>query len=216
MAGDALYPPADWLGADNKSRLIVLRPEAIHQVPDSEVTNLLRETGRLTPATIRQRTGIGGIPLDVELEHLTRKNLIFECGFTPTDALHVLGKIDLGDRQAAVEGATILGRILGLGAADFAELVLERTEELIENMIIDYVIGRSWQNSLAGFIAGRKNHPVLGVEFSIKIPLIGIGAAARFLLPRVAERLRTTVSFPDNCEVGNAIGAAMIGMTSTS
>jgi hypothetical protein len=83
-------------------------------------------------------------------------------------------------------------------------------------MIIDYVIGRSWQNSLAGFIAGRKNHPVLGVEFSIKIPLIGIGAAARFLLPRVAERLHTTVSFPDNCEVGNAIGAAMIGMTSTS
>jgi N-methylhydantoinase A/oxoprolinase/acetone carboxylase beta subunit len=215
MVGDGLYPPADWLGVDSKSRLIVLRPEAMPLVPDSEITNLLRETGRLTPATIRQRTGIGGIPLDVELEHLTRQQLIFECGFTPTDALHVLGKIDLGDRQAAAEGATILGRAVGLSAADFAELVLERTEELIENMIIDYVIGRSWQNSLGGFIASRKNHPVLGVEFSIKIPLIGIGAAARFLLPQVAERLRTTVSFPENCEVGNAIGAAMIGMAST-
>jgi N-methylhydantoinase A/oxoprolinase/acetone carboxylase beta subunit len=212
MAGDLHSPPIDWLGVDNKSRLIVLRPEAMHLVPDSELTAVLRETGRATPATIRERTGLGGIPLDVQLEHLTRRQWIFECGFTPTDALHVLGKINLGDQEAALAGAEILGRALGLGAVDFANLVLQHTEELIENMIIDYVIQRSWQNSLTGFISSRKNHPVLGVEFSIKIPIIGIGAAARFLLPGVAERLHTTVSFPDNCEVGNAIGAAMIGL----
>ncbi len=215
MAGEARCPPALWLGVDGKSRLIVLRPEAAHLVPDSELTAVLRESGRATPATIRQRTGLGGIPLDVQLEHLTRRQWIFECGFTPTDALHVLGKIDLGDREAALAGAEILGRALGLGAAAFAGLVLERSEELIENMIIDYVIQRSWQNSLAAFIGSRKNHPVLGVDFSIKIPLIGIGAAARFLLPRVAERLHTTVTFPENCEVGNAIGAAMIGLAAS-
>lgn len=212
MAGMENFSPRDWLGVDNKSRLIVLRPEAMHLVPDSELTTLLRETGKLTPAVIRQRTGLGGIPLDVELEHLTRKQLIFECGFTPTDALHVLGAIDLGDREAAISGAEILGRPLGLSGVDFAKLVLARTEELIENMIIDYVIQRSWQNSLTGFISSRKNHPILGVEFSIKIPLIGIGAASRYLLPRVAERLRTSVTFPENCEVGNAVGAAMIGL----
>ncbi len=213
MAGNVNFSPGDWLGVDTRSRLIVLRPEAMHLTPDSELTALLRDTGRLTPATIRERTGLGGIPLDVELEHLTRKQLIFECGFTPTDALHVLGQIDLGDRQAAIAGAEILGRAIGVSGTDFAKLVLGRTEELIENMIIDYVIQRSWQNSLAGFISSRKNHPVLGVEFSIKIPLIGIGAASRYLLPKVAERLRTTVTFPENCEVGNAIGAAMIGLT---
>ena len=212
MAGDGSLPPGEWLGTDTRSRLIVLCPEAMPPDEDSELTALLRETGRLTPAMIRERTGLGGIPLDVELEHLTRKQLIFECGFTPTDALHVLGKIDLGNREAATAGAGILGRALNMSAAAFSQLVLDRTEELIENMIIDYVIQRSWQNSLTGFITSRKNHPVLGVEFSIKIPLIGIGAAARFLLPGVAERLRTTVTFPDNCEVGNAIGAAMIGL----
>ena len=215
MADLTHWAPADWLGVDNKSRLIVLRPEAMDLVPDNELTAVLRETGRATPATIRERTGLGGIPLDVQLEHLTRQQWIFECGFTPTDALHVLGKIDLGDREAALAGATILGAAMGLTPNDFAELVLARSEELIENMIIDYVIQRSWQNSLTGFINSRKNHPVLGVEFSIKIPLIGIGAAARFLLPRVAERLQTTVTFPDNCEVGNAIGAAMIGLSAT-
>ncbi len=215
MAGSVKYPPGDWLGVDNKSRLIVLRPEAMHLVPDSELTRLLTQAGQLTPAVIRRRTGLAGIPLDVELEHLTRKQLIFECGFTPTDALHVLGKISLGDRERAISGAEILGRALGLSSTEFAELVLLRTEELIENMIIDYVIQRSWQNSLAGFIASRKNHPVLGVEFSIKIPLIGIGAASRYLLPRVAERLHTSVTFPEHCEVGNAVGAAMIGLAAT-
>lgn len=214
-AGTELPPPASWLGTANRSRLIVLRPEARDEAPACELTALLRETGRLTPATIRERTGLGGIPLDVQLERLTRSQHIFECGFTPTDALHVMGAIDLGDRAVAVEGAEILGRAMGIGGREFAASVILRTEELIENLIIDYIIQHYWQNSLAGFVATRKNHPVLGVDFSIKIPLIGIGAAARSLLPAVAKRLGTTVTFPENCEVGNAIGAAMIGQSVT-
>jgi N-methylhydantoinase A/oxoprolinase/acetone carboxylase beta subunit len=201
-----------WLGVDNRSRLIVLRSEAADHLPPGEVSALLREQGRLTPAIIRQRTGLGGVPLNVELERLTRHNLIDECGFTPTDALHVLGRLDLGKREAAQRGAAILGATLGVSGEEFSAQVIEKTETLIENLIIDYVIQRTWQNSLAAFISGSKNHPVLGVEFSIKVPLIGVGAAARTLLPRVAERLRTSISFPENCEVGNAVGAALIGL----
>ena len=44
----------------------------------------------------------------------------------------------------------------------------------------------------------------------MKIPLIGIGAAAQYFLPSVAERLGTTVDFPEYCEVGNGIGAVVI------
>ncbi len=48
-----------WLGADNNSKLIVLRPEARQEITDNELTRLLREKGQLTPATIRatHRTG---------------------------------------------------------------------------------------------------------------------------------------------------------------
>ncbi len=212
MAGAEMPAPGDWLGTANRGRLIVLRPEAENELPDNELTKLLREADRLTPATIRERTGLGGVPLDIQLEQLTRRQQIFECGFTPTDALHVLEAIDLGDRAAAVEGAEILGRAMNLSGRKFAELVVSTTSELIENMIIDYIIQHYWKNTLTGFISTRKNHPVLGVEFSLKIPLIGIGAAARYFLPTVAERLKTTVSFPENCEVGNAVGAAMIGL----
>lgn len=215
MSAESEESIAQWLGVDNRSRLIVVRPEAVGQLPPGEVSALLREQGRLTPAIIRRRTGLGGVPLNVELERLTRHNLIDECGFTPTDALHVLGRLDLGRREAARRGAAILGAALGLSGEEFSALVIEKTETLIENLIIDYVIQRTWQNSLAAFISGSKNHPVLGVEFSIKVPLIGVGAAARTLLPRVAERLRTSIGFPENCEVGNAVGAALIGLRSS-
>lgn len=209
-------PPADeWLGTENYAKLIILRPEAKDKVIDNELTRLLREKGQLTPATIREHTGLGGIPLNVQLEHLSRKQQIFECGFTPTDALHVLGKIDIGDRKNAVVGAEVLGKTMNISGEEFSRLVVASTEELIETLILDYVVQRYWQNSLTHFISSRKNNPVLGVDFSIKLPLIGIGAAARYFLPGVAENLRTTVSFPEHGEVGNAIGAAIIGMSVT-
>lgn len=209
-----MSPVREWLGAENCSKLIVLRPEAMHELAQNELTTLLCKEGQLTPATIRQRTGLGGIPLDMQLEHLARKQQIFECGFTPTDALHVLGRIDIGDKKNAIAGAELLGKTMNMSSEDFSQLVVGKTEELIENLIIDYIIQRYWKNSLTNFIATRNNHPVLGVDFSIKLPLIGIGAAARYFLPGVAENLRTTVHFPEHGEVGNAIGSAIIGMSS--
>lgn len=208
--GREILPIEEWLGVADDSRLICLYPDCKNKLPVNEVATLLTTSNQLTPAKIRKETGLGGIPLDIQLEKLSRNQQIFECGFTPTDALHVLGKIDIGDQSQSVAAAKLLGKQIGLGAEEFAELILLRTEELIENMIIDYVTQHYWDNSLTHFISTRKSHPVVGVDFSIKLPLIGIGAAARYLLPRVAERLQTSVSFPQYCEVGNAIGAAII------
>jgi N-methylhydantoinase A/oxoprolinase/acetone carboxylase beta subunit len=212
---EEMPPVAEWLGVEDQARLIVLRPEARGDVADNELTRLLKKEGHLTPATIRAHTGLGGIPLNVQLEHLTRKQQILECGFTPTDALHVLGHIDIGDKNSAAAGAELLGRAMNMSGEAFSRLVVANTEELIENLIVDYIVQRYWPNSLTNFIATRKDNPVLGVDFSIKLPLIGIGAAAHYFLPRVAENLRTSVSFPQHCEVGNAIGAALIGLSGT-
>ena len=207
-----LPPLEDWLGAGEQDKLIALQPDITGKLPENELTRLLVQNGQLTPATIRQKTGLGGIPLDKQLEQLIRQQLIFECGFTPTDALHVLGKIDIGNRDIAIKGAEILGIITGMEPQQFAQTVLDKTCEQIGNLVLDYVVRHYWGNSLTSFIATRNNHPVLGVDFTIKTPLIGIGAAARFLLPEVAKNLKTTIFFPEHCEVGNAVGAAMIGM----
>ena len=208
MAAD-IPDPEEWLGNGDQGKLILLTATQQPTLGDTILAHLHR-TGHATPFELRQATGLSGIPLEQSLEQLARQQLISETGFTPTDALHVLGQLQIGNRQIATKAATILGREVGLTAEEFSDKVLAMAEKKIENLILDYVINHHWGKSLTGFLAERDDHPILGVEFSLKIPLIGIGAAARLLLPKVATRLRTTLSFPDNCEVGNAIGAAMI------
>lgn len=207
---EAIPPAREWLGSEEAGKLIVFREGS--EAEDDEVSRYLRKTMGATPADIRAATSIAGITLEKQLERMFRNQQIFECGFTPTDALHVLGRIDIGDRQKSLEGALMLSKAMGMDPESFSRLVLEKTEEKIENLVVDYVINHFWGKSLAGFLSERNAHPVLGVNFSLKIPMIGIGASAPHLLPNIAEKLGTSVIFPDHGEVGNAVGAALIGL----
>ena len=208
MAED-IPPVTQWLGKEDRSKLVIYRRGSTIR-DDDKLTAFLRNRGQATPEQIHHATGLSGVTLDRDLEQLERRQLTDECGFTPTDALHVLGHISLGDRAKALAGATVLAAAADMAVDDFCQMVIRKTEELIENLVIDHLVQHYWGNSLASFIPARNNHPVLGVDFSLKIPLIGIGAAARYFLPAVANRLATTVSFPPCSEVGNAVGAAVI------
>jgi N-methylhydantoinase A/oxoprolinase/acetone carboxylase beta subunit len=201
---------SSWLGAELKAKCISLLPDFDALKEDDPIIYALA-AGPSTPDSIRQKTGFSGVPLNKRLEQLSRNQVILETGFTPTDALHVLGKIDIGDKSKAERGATILGSLLDKDKNSFCEKIISMTEDKIENLLIDYIIHRYWGKSLTNFISTRNDHPVLDVKFSMKIPLIGIGAAAQYFLPRVAKRLGTTVHFPEYCEVGNGVGAALLG-----
>ncbi len=205
--GADIPAPASWLGTGDLAKIVTLTGK---EVPADEIAELISRHKGLTEAQIRKETGISGIPLEKKLEELARMKTIEEHGFTPTDALHVLGKIDLGNRDKSVEAAEVLGKALDLDAEAFSRKLLLKTREQIETLLLDYVINHYWGNSLSGFLSERNAHPVLGVNFTLKIPIIGIGAAAPYLLPGVAEQLGTTVSFPEHGDVGNAVGAAML------
>ena len=201
----------NWLGAELKSKCISLLPDFDTLKNDDPIVYALA-AGPSTADSIRKTTGFSGVPLNKRLEQLARSQVILETGFTPTDALHVLGKIDIGNKTKAENGATVLGALLDMDKESFCKKIISMTEDRIEDLLIDYIIHRYWGKSLTNFITTRNNHPVLGVKFSMKIPLIGIGAAAQYFLPSVAERLGTTVDFPEYCEVGNGIGAALLGI----
>lgn len=207
---DCILDVAEWLGVGGNSKCINVVAGNAEPPSVDEIIDILKQSGPSTPAGLQKKTGLSGISLEKRLESLNRKQLIHEIGFTPTDALHVLGKIQIGNSDISRAAATILGSFCNMDADTFSATVVQQTVLMIENNVIEYVTSHYWQKSLANFISSRNNHPVLGVEFSLKIPLIGIGAAAKFFLPQVAKRLKTTVHFPENYEVGNAIGAALI------
>lgn len=203
--------PEQWLGAGLDAKCLTMVPELdISDYADS-ILDILAKKGPSTASAIQQATGFSGVPLEKHLEQLTRKQLILEIGFTPTDALHVLGKISIGDRTQAEAGATILAALANMDTTAFCQKIIAMTEERIENLLIDYIIHHYWGKSLTNFINTRNDHPALGVQFSLKMPLIGIGAAAKYFLPNIARKLGTDVDFPEHCEVGNGVGAALLG-----
>ncbi len=206
----SLPKKADWLGPGAQGKCISLARDTSPDEATHPIINFLFQHGPATPEAIAGSTQLSGIPLEKALEDLSRKQLIQETGFTPTDALHVLGQLQLGNTKAAQQGATVLAKLCSCSVKEFCRRVIDKTEELIENLLLDSIIHRHWGTSLAGFLSDRHNHPILGVSFALKIPIIGIGAAAQAFLPQVAKRLGTTVSFPEHYQVGNAVGAALI------
>ena len=74
------------------------------------------------------------------LDSLIQKRLIQAIGFTPTDALHVLGEYTEWDVEAARIGAYILGRSLKLSPEAFSAEVKRRVARNIAEDLIAYLI----------------------------------------------------------------------------
>ncbi len=172
----------------------------------------LYKNGPSTPGEIAKGTGLQGIALEKKLERLAFEQRLFLAGFTPTDALHVLDQLAIGDRDASIAGADRLARLAGLSRNTLCRKILEVTSETIERALLTYVARRSWSAEQAEIVMNRRRNDLFSVRFSLHLPLIGIGAAAPYFLPAIARRLDTTVTFPEHYEIGNAIGAALIGL----
>ena len=206
--------PALWIGTGSNSRSVSLsyREEMTSELKESPIIEVLRREGFATVSMLKQQTKLSGIPLERQLEKLTREQLIVESGFTPTDALHVLGRASFGDREKARAGAERLADQLKTTPEDLCLMIIAEVEQKIVDLVVGYICKRSWGNSLAGFLSTQRDNPYLETSFVLKLPLIGIGAAARYFLPGVAEKLATTVTFPPFAAVGNAVGAGIAGL----
>ncbi len=214
MATD-ISSPKEWLGKGLKSRLIAISPDLTEEEAGHDlVLDHLYKHGPATPGMLTSHFNMAEITLVSHLRDLVKMQLAFETGFTPTDALHVLGELELGDKDMARQGAEILAEECGMGVEEFAQEVLARLGEKIEVAILDHILDEETGKTLSGFYPGYHKSPVLDLRFQVKLSLVGIGAAARFILPQVAERLGTEVVFPDHYEVGNALGAILMASDS--
>ena len=204
-------PGADWLGPGLRSQCVSLLPGLDVEIIQSDpVLQFVADNGPSTPAEIKEGLHIAEISLMKQIDDLVRTQTVIGAGFTPTDALHVLGRLDIGDPEPARKGAAILGAEMKITAEEFCLRVLNATEEKIVDSILDYILKIETSKGLEGVFPDYRNNKVVGISFSLKIPLIGIGAAAHCLLPGVAEKLQTEALFPEYYEVGNALGALLI------
>jgi N-methylhydantoinase A/oxoprolinase/acetone carboxylase beta subunit len=208
--------PASWIGAENRNRWIICVNSNEKDQPvasDPVIAHAMREKGA-TPADFIAQLGMTSFGLDRRLAELAFKNKISVVGFTPTDALHVLGKSQIGDAAASIAGARILADLRGETIEAFSKAVLEEAQRKIADAILAYAFTKQTGRSMGAFSSLDRDVSLFSCRFKLEVPIVGIGAAAPHLLPEVAKRLYTEVIFPPHFEVGNALGAIMIAMNS--
>jgi N-methylhydantoinase A/oxoprolinase/acetone carboxylase beta subunit len=204
----AVTSPQDWLGTDLAAQCVQLAPGV--KPADDPILNWLAANGPATPVRLRQELRLAESTLDKAIVRLQAARRVVTCGFTPTDALHVLDRLDLGDRRPALLGAQVLAEKLGLSPEAFCREVLEKASSTIATTILCALGNREVGPALAQFLQQSEPSDLLDITVRVRPRIIGIGAAAPFLLPDVAKRLGTEVIFPEHYEVGNALGAALM------
>ena len=151
------------------------------------------------------------------LEHLEAQLVVQRAGFTPTDALHVLGRFRQWDAEASLLGAQLLAGHHGTPPEDFCEQVVRETcdritKEVVSKALEDETGQPDWAReptaaSLLEKALGTSSHSDLQCELTLGRPLVAIGAPVQAYMGRVADSLHTQLIIPPHAEVASAVGA---------
>jgi len=127
---------------------------------------------------------------------------------TPTDALRVLGLIEVGTLKKAKEAITSTASVLGKSEIETASLIVNKTTQMIVEAVNDMFF--EWKQEPAYSI-----WEILQEKKARPQKVVGIGGGARSLIKEIADKLGAKSFIPDYAEVGNAIGVAVARPTLT-
>jgi N-methylhydantoinase A/oxoprolinase/acetone carboxylase beta subunit len=160
------------------------------------------------------------------LRRLVEQGLVQIAGVTPSDASHVLGRVNVWDAPAARKALELFGR-RRTGAGE----VLSRDPEKMAQIIIDQLteqtvlalLETAFAEENPGFPGtpedlsrhvlmqrGLTNHRgLMRIDAGLNVPVIGLGASAASYYPAVGHRIGAQMILPEHAGVANAIGAVV-------
>lgn len=158
------------------------------------------------------------------LERLVARGLVMMSGVTPSDAAHVLGRLDSWDGAAAEKALRLIakrrtgaGERFATGPEIFAQGVVDQLTQQTVDCLLEAAFGEDegfageTPETLARHTltkAGLARHRgVLEVDVKLGVPVIGLGASAPSYYGAVGERLHCQTILPEHAGVANAIGA---------
>jgi N-methylhydantoinase A/oxoprolinase/acetone carboxylase beta subunit len=196
--------------------------------PDAHLDRVeLRVWGALS-AVPRRLGEVGRTAVGVEaLRRLVDRGLATLAGFTPSDAMHVLGQQHGWSVEAARLGAVVLTTEERNASArqqrETPESLCERTYQHVVREAARVVLesalaqdpGIEAKNGRWGplgiliedLVAGRSFSELVDARMRLATPLIAIGAPVGAYYPEVARRLGAQLSVPEYAAVCNAVGA---------
>ncbi len=151
------------------------------------------------------------------IERLEARRLILRAGFTPTDALHVLGRFECWNAEASRIGAELLAERAGLSPQAFCEWVVSDVSDRVSTALVSKVLGDEatlpdWEReTAAAALLARALGQVLASDLDCRLtlrhPVVAVGAPVEAYLPRVARQLSTELIITPRADVANAVGA---------
>ncbi|TQD28389.1 hydantoinase/oxoprolinase N-terminal domain-containing protein [Methanolobus vulcani] len=142
------------------------------------------------------------LPNPRTLDLLIQKRLIKAIGFTPTDALHVLGEYTQWNREASVLGAGILAALSGTEEDEFC---LRIKKEVAMNMalnLISFLLENVSREEIEKVLRGK-----FFAGFKVDFPVVLLGGPVKAYVKELAEFIDAEIILPEHCDVGNAVGA---------
>ena len=164
-------------------------------------------------------TELGGM-IPQRIKNLAAQFVVQMAAFTPTDALHVLGRFHLWDEEASRLGAVILVREAHLEEEAFCQRVVAGVSGRVGLALVEKILADEegsapdWeQERAARMLLERALHPQpdasLHCQARLTRPIVAIGAPVRAYLPQTAQILSTEAIIPPHAEVANAVGSVV-------
>lgn len=207
-------------------------PEIIDKLKQNQVIRRNQLGENLQPAKFFFRTGvkitdispseqellsrIGNTPLSISeiywnedrlpnprtLDLLIKKRLIRVAGFTPTDALHVLGEYTRWNREASILGAAALSSLTESTEKEFCR---EIKKEVARNMalnLVSFMLDDVSREEINKILKGR-----FFAGFKIHLPVVLLGGPVKAYAQELATFIDAEIIIPEYSDVGNAVGA---------
>jgi len=195
---------------------LLLRPDAAGlTATDQHMLSLLAD-GPLSLDELVYATELGKLSI-TRLERLAARFIVQLAAFTPTDALHVLGRFQRWDAAGARAGAALYASALGIAPDAFSQRVVDEMAArtgmaLIDKVLRDEDLSPDWEreptaSALLQRMVSRRDGSALGCQVQLERPIVAIGAPVAAYLPRTADMLHTDLLIPNHADVANAVGA---------
>ncbi len=186
-----------------------------------------------------ERLGQQVLPLDkllrtrMEQGALTRlvdRGIVQVSGITPSDASHVLGRLDEWDGEAACKALEVIARrrvgsgdMLAKSPQELAQMIIDQLTEQTSLVLLETAFSEEadafalpatdlarhvlMQRGLAG------HRGLIALDAGLNIDVVGLGASAPSYYPAVGKRLHCRMILPEHAGVANAIGAVVGRLT---
>jgi N-methylhydantoinase A/oxoprolinase/acetone carboxylase beta subunit len=196
--------------------------------PQAQLDRLERRVWDMLSAVPRRLGDVARTGQGVEaVRRLVDRGLVTAAGFTPSDAMHVLGRMEGWSVEAARLGAAVLAteqrNARARAAPDTPEALSERIYQHVvreaARLVLECALAHDpgvepnhgrWGplgRLIEDVIAGRPFSRLIDAPLRLAAPLIAVGAPAGAYYPEVARRLRAELTVPEHAAACNAVGA---------